>query len=230
MAFNQPTGVRMSPRSAAQFEELRADAKDRLERAALNVFGRGAMRPPACATSPGRPASRRGLLYNYYRGKQDLLAAVFRRCLADVRTSFAAAAVDAPPAERLARLVRAAFAVVREHLSFWQTGLRHPPTARRRNRPRPELRAWTEEIRATLEQQLCAAGHAEAGLQARLLFAAIDGVAQHFALDPAGYPLDAVAERVVATFATCAPFATYPARAAGPERRTPATRKAPSRP
>ena len=190
----------MTPRTPAQFQALRADAQDRLERAALAVFARRGYAAATVRDVAREAGVAQGLLYNYYRGKDDLLAAVFRRCLADVHASFAAAAVDAPPAERLARLIRAAFAVVRDPLPFSQLvyGVRQQPDVVAALGP--DLHAWTEGVRATLEGHLRDVGHPDPGAQARVLFAAIDGVAQHFALDPARDLLDAVAERVVATF------------------------------
>ncbi len=201
----------VTPRTAAQFEALRADAQDRLERAALAVFARRGYAAATVRDVAREAGVAQGLLYNYYRGKDDLLAAVFRRSVGDVQASFAAAAVDASPAERLALLIRAAFAVVREHLAFWQLvyGVRQQPNVVAALGP--ELHAWTEDVRATLAGHLRDVGHPDPGTQARVLFAAIDGVAQHFALDPAHYPLDAVAERVVAMFA--APLAASPAAA-----------------
>ncbi|HEU4630657.1 MAG TPA: TetR/AcrR family transcriptional regulator [Gemmatimonadaceae bacterium] len=188
----------MSPRTTAQFEALRAEARERLERAALVVFARAGYARATVRDVAREAGVAQGLLYNYYRGKNDLLAAVFRRCMADVEASFAAADADAPPAERLARLVRAAFATVREHLPFWQLvyGVRHQPDVVAALGP--ALHAWTGHVRATLEGHLHAAGHPDPAIAARLLFATIDGVAQHFALEPERYPLDAVAKRLVA--------------------------------
>ncbi len=214
----------MTPRTAAQFEALRADAQARLERAALRVFARRGYAGATVRDVAREAGVAQGLLYNYYRGKHELLAAVFRRSAADVERSFAAAAGDAPPAERLARLVRAAFAVVREHLDFWQLlyGVRQQADVVAALGP--ALHAWTDGVRATLEAHLRDAGHRDPAVAARLLFAAIDGVAQHFALDPDGYPLDAVAECLIATFAG-APAAGAPASHA-PTGHAPAGRRA----
>jgi len=191
----------MTPRTAGQFESLRTDSRERLERAALLVFARAGYARATVRDVAREAGVAQGLLYNYYRGKDDLLAAVFRRSMADVETSFAAAAAEAPPAERLARLVRAAFATVREHLPFWRLvyGVRHQPDVVAALGP--ALHAWTDGVLATLEGHLRTAGHPDPAIAAHLLFGAIDGVAQHFALDPEGYPLDAVAECLVVTIA-----------------------------
>ena len=195
----------MSPRTSQQNDALRADTQARLEEAALRVFARRGYTAATVREVAEEAGAAQGLLYNYYRGKDDLLGAVFRRSMTDVGASFAAADADAPPDERLARLIRTAFATVREHLSFWRLvyGVRYQPEVAAALGP--ALTAWTDEIRATLERHLRAAGHADAALRARLLFATIDGVSQHFALDPARYPLDMVTELTVRTFSPPTP-------------------------
>ncbi|GJG89144.1 TetR family transcriptional regulator [Gemmatimonadetes bacterium T265] len=195
----------MSPRTPAQFEALRADAQERLERAALRVFARQGYARATVRDVAREAGVAQGLLYNYYPGKHALLAAVFRRSMADVQVSFAAAAVDAPPAERLARLVRSAFDTVRAHLPFWQLvyGVRQQPDVIAALGP--ALAVWTNGIQSTLEGHLRDTHCPDPAVAARLLFAAIDGVAQHFALDPTNYPLDVVAERLVAVLGTASP-------------------------
>jgi hypothetical protein len=64
------------------------------------------------------------------------------------------------------------------------------------------LQRWTETITRTLRGYLQEDGFDEPKLEARVLFALIDGVAQHYVLDPAGYPLEEVVERIVSWYAT----------------------------
>ena len=62
------------------------------------------------------------------------------------------------------------------------------------------IQLWTAEIRQTLEAHLREAGHPNPAIEAAILFALIDGVCQHYVLDPAGYPLDAMAEAIVVRY------------------------------
>jgi hypothetical protein len=55
-----------------------------------------------------------------------------------------------------------------------------------------------------LEELLEAAGSRSASVEARVLFAAIDGAAQHYALDPERYPLEQVAGALERRFAPTA--------------------------
>jgi hypothetical protein len=64
----------------------------------------------------------------------------------------------------------------------------------------PALTSWTDEIVSVLSTLMRAAGSAAPELDAVALFAQIDGMCVHFALAPDTYPLDAVSERIIATF------------------------------
>jgi hypothetical protein len=66
----------------------------------------------------------------------------------------------------------------------------------------PDVQAWSGAIRAALASALSDLGRAAPEIEAAVLFGLIDGVAQHFTLDPDGYPLDDVIDRIVVAFAT----------------------------
>jgi hypothetical protein len=55
-------------------------------------------------------------------------------------------------------------------------------------------------VQSTLARYLAEAGSRRPELDAALLFALIDGVSQHYVLDPRAYPLGDVADRIVALF------------------------------
>jgi hypothetical protein len=49
-----------------------------------------------------------------------------------------------------------------------------------------------------LPEHLRDAGTADPGIDAAVLLALIDGISLHYVVDPAGYPLDAATDRVIA--------------------------------
>ena len=120
--------------------------------------------------------------------------------MADVRASFAEAEAEGTPRERIERLVRASFAILRRRETFWRLsyGVRMQEAVLAGLGDR--VLAWTGEIRGVLEGYLRAAGFPDPETEAALLFALIDGVSQHYVLDPGRYPLDAVIERIVARY------------------------------
>ena len=188
------------PRTTLQNEQLRADSQRRLLAAARTTFVRLGFDRATVRDIAEEAGVAQGLLYNYFRSKDDLLREVFLEGTRDVAAAFLAAATDGTPAERLEQLIRRSFAIVRERRDFWQLSymLRHQP--RTIEVLGDALPTWTTGVRGELEALLRGIGHRDAADLARVLFAAIDGVAQHYVLDPEEYPLDAVADCLVRSF------------------------------
>jgi AcrR family transcriptional regulator len=141
-----------------------------------------------------------GLLYRYFSSKEDLLHAIFEQSMRDVQASFAAADTGASAEEKLERLVCSAFRIVRAHLRFWKLSYGVRMQAAVLTGLGDALFAWTVTIRATLERYLAEAGFANAATEAAILFALIDGVCQHYVLDPDRYPLDQIAEAIMSRY------------------------------
>jgi AcrR family transcriptional regulator len=190
----------MSPRSDQQNEVLRTESRARIIAAALRLFGSQGYEATSVRAIAEAAGVAQGLMYRHFSGKEALLQAIFAQSIADVRESFAIAAAGRPDQSPVERIVRTALALVQERRDFWRLsyGVRMQASVLRALGG--ALPDWTAEIRATLEQALRASGSAQPTVDAALLFASIDGVAQHYVLDPKGYPLQAVTEALVARF------------------------------
>ncbi len=188
------------PRTVEQLEEIREESRAKILHAALRLFARfGFERTSIRAISRDAGVSL-GLLYNYFDGKDDLLRAIFERSMRDVQASFADADNADDPALRLEQLIRRSFDILSERLEFWRLfySLRmQPAVVAGLTR---ELEDWIHAIRHTLTEHLRATGADDPEILAELLFATIDGVAEHYALDPEHYPLDQVVERFVSLY------------------------------
>jgi AcrR family transcriptional regulator len=194
--------VPVTPRTPEQNQALRAASRERILEAAMRLFGRLGYGAASIRLIAAEAGVAQGLMYSHFRDKEDLLRALFRRGMDDVRESFAAAASDSADSGRpaLERLVRSAVAILRRNLDFWRLsyGVRmQEGVVKALGR---DLEDWTREILAVLEGHFRKSGSGDPGIDAALFFAALDGVGQHFALDPEGYPVDAVAGALVERF------------------------------
>lgn len=190
----------MSPRTPDQNERIRAASRARILEAALRLFAEHGYERTSVKMIARAAGISQGLLYNYFAGKDALLAAIFEASMDDVQASFAAADAEADPRRRIAGLVRGSVAVVRGNLAFWRLSYALRMQAGVMEGLGTRIPEWTAAILATLERYLREAGVGDAHLEAAVLFATIDGVSQHYALDPERYPLDAVAERIVSRY------------------------------
>lgn len=187
-------------RSPAQNAALRAASRERLLTAALEAFAEQGFDATTTRDIAQRAGVATGMLYHHFPGKDALLLAAFEHSVADVRATFAEARRGAPET-RVAALIRAAADTIRAHLGFWRLGYatRYQPAAMAVLAP--HLGAWQAEILQELTTYLVALRVPSPAIEALALFAQIDGMCQHYALDPAQYPLDDVAEQVIARYA-----------------------------
>ena len=207
----------MSPRSAAANRTVRDATRARLLAHALRLFAeRGYSSTPVSAIAESAGVSQ-GLLYHYFPGKTDLLAAIFEDSMSDVKASWARADAEPDPRRRLTALLHAIGTLIRERRDFWALtyGVRMQRDVLASLAP--AVGEWTREIHQRLQRYLRDAGWPEIELEAYLLFAQIDGVSQHFVLEPARYPLDHVIERLIHRY-------QQPPRPRRPRRASPAKR------
>ena len=173
----------------------------KLLNAALALFadrGYAATSVDAIAEEAGVSA---GLLYHHFDSKAAVLSAIFEQSLADVQFTFAAAEGETRAADRLPALLNSAAAIMPRHRQFWAVwyGLRMQPEVLKSLGP--SVAHFTDAIVRTLERYLHDIRWPNADIEARLLFAQIDGLCQHYVLDPRRYPLQQAIDQLIARYA-----------------------------
>src|SRR5687767_4239457 len=178
------------PRTAQQNRQLREASEQRILSAARATFARLGYDGASVRAIAETAGVAQGLMYNYFGGKDDLLRAVFREGARDVAEALAPSTDTCTPEQQLELFIRRSFWILAEHLDFWKLSylLRFDPRAI--ELLGPDIHVWMIQVRGQLEAMLRANGHDDADSLAYVLFAAIDGVAQHYALDPGRYALD----------------------------------------
>ena len=89
-------------------ESKRAEARDRLVRAALDLMARGGWREVQMSAVAAAAGLSTGAVYLHFPSKTELLMEVYRtQAAAELRVVGDIAAQDAPPAERLTAAIRA---------------------------------------------------------------------------------------------------------------------------
>jgi AcrR family transcriptional regulator len=189
--------LQMSPRSRALNARLRAESRSRILAHALRLFAENGYDGTTVKMIADAAGISQGLIYAHFTSKEALLDAIFEESVRDIRESFAAGADAVDPRERFERYVRGCFDVLRRNLDFWRLsyGVRMQASVLAQLGDR--VPRWTAEIRRTLQRFLRDIGVRNPRLEAEILFALIDGVSQHYALDPDAYPLDKVVERIL---------------------------------
>lgn len=183
------------PRSPSANDAIRLATRQRLLDAAMRCFASKGFAGTSIRDIAQTAGVATGLLYSHFDSKDTLLLSVFAQNMQQVQSTFAEALSVPPGGQPVATLIRAAVRTVRAHLPFWQLSyaLRHQPEVL--GALGSALTAWQQDIVQHL-QRILADQATEA--EALALFAQIDGLCQHFAANPSSYPVDHVAEAVIA--------------------------------
>jgi AcrR family transcriptional regulator len=166
-----------------------APSRQRILTSALELFanqGFGSTSVKAIARQAG---VSQGLMYTYFTSKDDLLRAIFHEGLEDVWSTLPAG-TPADPLAAIEGVLRASFALVGQHEHLWRLlyALRVQPEVTARIGV--ELDAWGSATLAELRRLCELAGLERPEVEARLLFAVIDGANQHRTLSSEPYPVE----------------------------------------
>ncbi len=188
------------PRKPEQSQAVREESRARILEAALAVFARTGYEGTSIRMIAQEARIAQGLLYNYFTSKEDVLRSIFERTMQDVQASFASAEHGHTPHEQLERLIRHSFELVAQHQNFWRLSYGVRMQTEVLEKLGPHVLTWTNHIRSTLEAHFLRIGAKDPVTEAAILFALIDGVAQHYVLEPETYPLQSVVDRIVALY------------------------------
>lgn len=189
----------MSPRSAAQNQVMRDESRARIIDAALRLFSANGYEATSVRMIAAEAGVAQGLMYSHFKSKEELLQAIFQCSIQDVFESFALAETIGEGSQ-VERLIRAAFKVLHEKRDFWRLsyGVRMQQSVLRVLGD--DLFDWITAIRARLERYFTEMGAADPAIEAEILFATIDGLAQHYILDAERIRIDIIVEALAARY------------------------------
>lgn len=168
---------------------MRAQSRETILTAALEVFGRSSFADGTTAAVAERAGVSKGLVFNYFPTKEDLLQALVEKTLGEALDFWEAQPWQGPARDQLASWVDNALAQVLRRPGFYRLYFSlalQPGGSAAVDRAlaalEPRLRSYLERAE-TLFQEI---GSAAPALDARLLQSAINGLAQAIVASP-GY-------------------------------------------
>ncbi|MFD2516046.1 TetR/AcrR family transcriptional regulator [Pontibacter locisalis] len=138
-----------------------------------------------------------GLMYNYFKSKEELLLEIFRRGSEDIHMSFEEGLANSEAnVSEVAQHINQTVRLLKEKKLFWKLlhGIRMQTTVVHALKTQIEEQA--KLIETKIKQNLSTAGFPHPELEAKLLFASIDGMASHYLLLD-NYPIDDVASLLI---------------------------------
>jgi AcrR family transcriptional regulator len=110
----------MSPRTPSQFEEIREEKKALIMDVALEHFSGVGFQATTINHIARHAGISKGLMYNYFKSKEDLLAAIINRSLNDIYLNFNPDHDNRLSPREFEMFIRKIFSLFRENRKFWK--------------------------------------------------------------------------------------------------------------
>jgi AcrR family transcriptional regulator len=117
--IDRPFSQQMSPRSAIKNQKIRQETMEKIMSAAFTLIARRGYESTSIAQIAREAGISKGLLYNYFNGKEDLLEKIIHHAMAQ-GDQFVAMAYDTDPAKTMENLFKMFFQELRDRPDYWR--------------------------------------------------------------------------------------------------------------
>jgi len=186
----------MSPRTEEQFEEIRSDRKFQIMEAALEVFAIEGYDKASIAKIAKTAKISKGLMYNYFSSKEDLLKAVLIQGIEGLKESFGQIEDEPDTPEELEIFIKGGMEIMRQESHFYKLyfALFFQPGAQKiiAENYQVLIAGFLEDIACYFKKK----GDPHPMEKAQLLAAIMDGFGMYYLMNPELYDLD-VYEKII---------------------------------
>lgn len=192
----------MSPRSAKQLSEIRENSRSNILDSAFELFAKQGFHSTSITQIATKAGVAKGLIYNYFEKKEDLMYAIIYRGLTQTEAFMEDIMNASPGKARIRVMLDIAFRMLVQEYDYQKLmtsiGLQLSQF--------PDLEeivtAKHKSMTPILAQELTASGHTAPLKHARLLSAALDGIAIQYLVVPDATPLEQFKQDLIDEYCT----------------------------
>ncbi|RKN83722.1 TetR/AcrR family transcriptional regulator [Paenibacillus ginsengarvi] len=193
------------PRTREENERIRQAAKENIRTSAMEMFIERGYHDASIDDVAKQAGVSKGLMYNYYKGKEELLAEMVQFRIDEIsRVMEAASALDSP-ADQLKHIVEGALDNVKKRPQVYRFYL-HLQTQPEQDKVLSKYSQMLNEAMAKQFKVQCGmfAGLGAADEQLRSLYfsSTLHGAMLMISTYPDGYPVDEIKEQIIKQFCT----------------------------
>ncbi|MCR9252782.1 MAG: TetR/AcrR family transcriptional regulator [bacterium] len=181
----------MSPRSKEQNNKVRSQSINNILDASLELFAVQGYDATSISMIAEKAGISKGLLYNYFKGKEDLLRGLIDR-LNSSEADMMKDVIGNDPGQTLENVLRVFFKELRDNFQQWvfvsKLALQVDKFDFVKDLAIEKYKGYTQ----LLEQLLTALGEPNAKQEARLLAVMFDGIGFQYMMIKEDYPLDEI--------------------------------------
>jgi AcrR family transcriptional regulator len=187
----------MSPRTPQQFEEIREEKKDLISQVALEFFANEGYHSTSISKIAKKAGISKGLMYNYFESKDDLLKAIIFQGFQDFMKFFDPNNDGILTKKELLHFITQFFKTIKDNVVYWRLFFSLMVQAPVLKLFESELWAIFDPFFKMLYNYFESAGYEEPQAEVYFFQSTMDGVGMTYVSDPENYPIDAVEKKII---------------------------------
>jgi AcrR family transcriptional regulator len=190
----------MSPKTDIQFQTIREKSRQNIMEAATKLFAVKGFQGTSISEIATAAGISKGLMYNYFTSKEDLLDAIITKGFADAEGPIAAMLQTPDPFEKLHILIEGSFALVTSKSArrHWQFMLSVMTQYEVMKRMKKKFAGYPDQYIDLFEQLFTEMGVPNPRMESFRLAALIDGTMLHYLnLFSQDYPIDEMKDSIL---------------------------------
>jgi AcrR family transcriptional regulator len=187
----------MAPRTNLQNLELREATRKRIMETAMELFATEGFHTTSVSTIATKAGIAKGLMYNYFESKEELLHHIIFNNFDYIMESFDMNRDGVLTQQELIHFINTAFTLFKKNYNFWKlyyTILTQPAVM---NIVMKDFHARYQSFYQILTDYFRANNYQDPETEMRLLVSLLDGVAMNYLMEKDAYPIDRVKEKII---------------------------------
>ena len=189
----------MSPRTKDQFEEIRNKSRDNIEKTALELFALKGYHATSISQIAKKAGISKGLLYNYYENKEQLLNAVVTQVFEEIMRIIKMNK-NLPAEKQIEQMIIQTINHLKENITFWRLYLfliHQSDVLLKLSNAWEKMRDEYMEYFVKLFAEI---GSKNPDMEAMVLGTMFDGIGLNYVTAPKGFPIDEIRDYLVEVF------------------------------
>lgn len=190
----------MAPRTEEQFKEIRANKKELIMDAAMELFANEGYHPSSVSKIAKKAGISKGLLYNYFESKEDLLVQIMTAGLEEMLAVFDPNNDGVLSEEEIANFITDIFKMLKEKHAYWKLYYAvffQPKVSELLESKFAEL--YTKMMKMLIDYYQ-SHGLKNPEQEAMIFGALLDGVAFNYIMNPNLFPIESLIETIKEKF------------------------------
>jgi len=187
----------MSPKSELQFEEIRAEKIGLIKNSALKLFAENGYESTSIAQIAKDAGISKGLMYNYFSSKEDLLKEILIGGLLNFTNLLQVENIDKIKKEEIEFFITENISLLKQKPEFYKLYFSLAFQPKVFKALEKEIMEIFSEIINVLLNYYTQKGEAQPYVKARFLFAIFDGIGIHYISDLENFPIDEVGDMIL---------------------------------